>query len=357
MAEEQAAPPKTSSDKKMKTTKVKDAISNTKTITGGPQDKITFNPVMEEASKHAVFAFGRFQPVQVGHEKLIKTVETAAKEVGGQAHIIASHSEGTSKNPIPTEKKVGYLKKVAAPGTNVSSSSKEQPTLLHQLSNLHKSGVRHLTMVAGSDRVPEYTKLLHQYNGVTGRHGHYNFDSIKVVSAGQRDPDAEGTAGMSGTKMRELARSGDEQGFKKGLPKSLHPHAKEIMGHIQAIKEDVGVDIDDAFEFFLFSESVNDVNPDPKHREAVPRSGQDRKKMELVPRNDRDRKTDDRPYRLQSIVKKIIDETRKPVWEQPKPKDSGDGKMTPAEKAEAKKRAKAAGRPYPNLIDNMAAMK
>ncbi|NDE81711.1 MAG: hypothetical protein EB037_12500 [Actinobacteria bacterium] len=45
------------------------------------------------------------------------------------------------------------------------------------------------------------------------------------------------------------------------------------------------------------------------------------------------------------------------VWDKPSPNKPGTNKMTPDQRAEAKKRAKAAGRPYPNLVDNMAAMK
>lgn len=100
-----------------------------------------------------------------------------------------------------------------------------------------------------------------------------------------------------------------------------------------------------------FREAVNDENPNPKYREAVPRSGQDPKQKMLVPRSDGDRKDCDRPYRHQSIVKKIVDEAE--VWDKPSPKGKSD-KLTPSEKARAKARAKAAGRPYPNLIDNMA---
>lgn len=45
------------------------------------------------------------------------------------------------------------------------------------------------------------------------------------------------------------------------------------------------------------------------------------------------------------------------VWDQPNPNKNSSKKMSSAQKAEAKRRAKAAGRPYPNLVDNMAAMK
>jgi len=42
------------------------------------------------------------------------------------------------------------------------------------------------------------------------------------------------------------------------------------------------------------------------------------------------------------------------VWDKPRPKSLGDSKpLTPAKKAAAKKSARAAGRPYPNLVDNM----
>jgi hypothetical protein len=46
------------------------------------------------------------------------------------------------------------------------------------------------------------------------------------------------------------------------------------------------------------------------------------------------------------------------VWDKPRPKELGKPKkMSPAKKATAKASAKAAGRPYPNLIDNMKASK
>ena len=46
------------------------------------------------------------------------------------------------------------------------------------------------------------------------------------------------------------------------------------------------------------------------------------------------------------------------VWEKKRPKDLGaPKKLSPAKKASAKAAAKAAGRPYPNLIDNMRAAK
>ena len=73
-------------------------------------------------------------------------------------------------------------------------------------------------MVVGSDRVKEFNDLLKKYNGVKSRHGFYDFKTIKIKSAGERDPDAEGAMGMSASKMRKAAQNNDYNSFKKGLP-------------------------------------------------------------------------------------------------------------------------------------------
>ena len=90
------------------------------------------------------------------------------------------------------------------------------------------------SVVAGSDRVKEMHELLHKYNGVEGRHGHYNFKKIQVVSAGHRDPDAEGAEGMSATKMREHAKNNDFSSFRQGVPHHVSDtHAKELMHDVR----------------------------------------------------------------------------------------------------------------------------
>jgi predicted kinase len=91
-------------------------------------------------------------------------------------------------------------------------------------------------MVAGSDRVKEYHDLLHKYNGVRTKDGHipYHFKKISVVSAGHRDPDAEGAEGMSGTKMREHAKNNDFSSFRQGVPSHVADHhARELMKDVR----------------------------------------------------------------------------------------------------------------------------
>jgi hypothetical protein len=84
-------------------------------------------------------------------------------------------------------------------------------------------------MVVGSDRTHEMKAKLNQYNG-PHEGALYNFKHITVHSAGHRDPDAEGTSGMSGTKMREHAKNKDLKSFRGGVPSHVSDtHAKELM--------------------------------------------------------------------------------------------------------------------------------
>ena len=205
----------------------------------------TFKSFISEAvdDTRAVVSFGRHQPFTNGHKKVLDTVESEAEKRGAQAHFITSHSEGTGKNPVPVKTKIKLIKKVAKPTTKVYSSDKEHPRIIDQLSKLHAVGVRHITYVGGKGQVEPVTDLIKKYNGVAGKHGYYNFDTINSKSSGDRDPEAKGTEGVSGTKIRAMARAGDEEGIKKEIPKQLHPHVKEIIGHIQAIKEELEQDV------------------------------------------------------------------------------------------------------------------
>ena len=201
-------------------------------------------------------AFGRMNPITVGHEKLVNKVKDIADKVGGSAHIVVSHSQDPKKNPLTSTQKVKHAKR-AFPGVNVSASSPDAPNFLAQAAKLHKQGVTHLHMVGGQDRVGEFHKLLHKYNGVKGPHGSFNFKKIEVHSAGDRDPDAEGVEGMSASKMREHASKGNFKKFRSGVPSSMSDqHAKEMYDHVRKgmkIDEDIDFDFEE-----LLTEGVND---------------------------------------------------------------------------------------------------
>ena len=186
--------------------------------------------LQEATEKHGVLAYGRMNPPTKGHEQVINKVHEVAKAHNAVHKVVLSHSHDTNKNPLPADVKVKHAQH-AFPGTHIEAATKEHPTILHHASEMAKQGVKHLHVVAGSDRVEEYHKLLHKYNGIAGKHGHYKFKSITVHSSGERDPDAEGTAGVSGTKMREHAAAGRKNKFHAGLPSGMKHEHKEALYH------------------------------------------------------------------------------------------------------------------------------
>jgi len=217
-----------------------------------------FRDFLEEQKEvHHVMAFGRMSPPTTGHEVLVNKVKDVAKSVGGSHSVVLSHTQDKDKNPLSSANKLKHAKRFF-PDTNLSTSSKESPTFLSHAAELHKKGVTHLHMVAGSDRVAEYKKKLAQYNG-TGEGKLYNFKKITVHSAGHRDPDAEGTSGMSASKMRGHAASGNFKEFKKGIPAHVpEHHAKEMFSDVRKgmqVKEETELDV--LFEEILY-EGVHD---------------------------------------------------------------------------------------------------
>jgi len=172
----------------------------------------------------AVFTFGRFNPPTTGHEKLIKALDKN-KVAGSPMYVYPSHSQNPKKDPLPHGRKVAYMKKMFPKYAKTIIVSKAR-NVFDIAVELHNKGHRAIIMVVGSDRVKEFDRLLNTYNGVDGRHGYYGFDDIKVVSAGERDPDAEGVTGMSASKMREAAQKNEFEQFKLGLPKGFKDSAK-----------------------------------------------------------------------------------------------------------------------------------
>jgi hypothetical protein len=211
--------------------------------------------ILEAQEKHAVMAFGRMSPPTTGHAKLVDKVKEVAAEHNASHHVVLSHTQDSSKNPLSAKTKLKHAKRFF-PNTNLSTSDSEHPTFLHHAAKLHQQGVTHLHMVAGSDRVDEYKKKLAQYNG-KHKGALFNFKKITVHSAGERDPDAEGTEGMSASKMRGHAAKGNFKEFKKGIPSHVpEHHAKELMHDVRkgmGLKESV----DELFEELL-EEGVHD---------------------------------------------------------------------------------------------------
>jgi hypothetical protein len=196
-------------DKKLKAKK-DDALNN---------NVIVINPIVQEAlSNKIVVSFGRMNPPTTGHEKLVNKVREIARKQGAQAEIYLSHSQDPKKNPLSYDDKIMIAREAFGPIIQKLSIN----TIIDLMK--HLSGkYSEVTLVVGQDRVSEFESLLNKYN-----EKEYRFSNIDVVSAGERDPDAETVEGMSASKMREAARNGQFSEFKSGLPQKLQAHADDI---------------------------------------------------------------------------------------------------------------------------------
>ena len=170
--------------------------------------------INEARRKSIAFTFGRFNPPTSGHEKLIKKVASVRADT---FKIFLSRSNDPKKNPLSPRTKLTHMK-FMFPKYSRNIEINNTNMILDIASKLHKQGYTEIFMVVGSDRVREFETILNKYNDVRSRHGYYNFDNINVLSAGERDPDAEGVSGMSASKMRDAASKDDFSTFKKGLP-------------------------------------------------------------------------------------------------------------------------------------------
>lgn len=206
-------------DKKNKNTKKskedKEFVKNT----------VDLNPELKEQKKSTVvFGWGRMNPVTVGHEKLVNKIKSVAKSNSATPVLYLSHSQDPKKNPLSYNDKVALAKKAFGPMVQ-KSSAKTVIQVLSELSSKYDNAI----LVVGSDRVKEFDTLIQKYNGKD-----YNFSSISVVSAGDRDPDSDDISGMSASKMRTLAVSGKPEEFKKGLPRNLQSISDSVYDMVRA---------------------------------------------------------------------------------------------------------------------------
>ena len=169
---------------------------------------------MEGPADTLTVAFGRFNPPTVGHGKLLAAARKAA--TGGDLKIYPSRSQDPKKNPLDPDMKISFMKKMFPDYSDNIINDDEMRSIFDVLINASEEGYANVNIVVGSDRQSEFENLAQKYNGDL-----YDFELIRVISAGVRDADAEGVEGMSASKMRKAVVDGDFDAFRKGTPKEL----------------------------------------------------------------------------------------------------------------------------------------
>jgi hypothetical protein len=197
-----------------------------------PPPPIPVPPSVEKTKGTLTIAFGRFNPPTVGHQQLMDTVAGAAGEE--DFLIVPSRSQDKKKNPLDADTKIAYMQKMFPQYAGNIVNDPNTRTIFDVLKKAHNDGYANVRIVGGSDRVKEFDKLANNYNGSL-----YQFDGIEVVSAGERDPDAEGVEGMSASKLRLSAAEGDFLTFREGIPNTLN--RKEALELFYNIRNSMGI--------------------------------------------------------------------------------------------------------------------
>ena len=204
--------------KQMKTARADDKLA------GAPKQKPAPKPKAkavdaEEGGKSGggdtlTTAFGRFNPPTVGHEKLLKAAKKAAG--GGDLKIYPSRTQDPKKNPLDPDMKVSYMRKMFPDFEEQIINDPNMKSIFDVLTSASEEGYKNINIIVGADRQAEFDNLAQKYNGEL-----YDFDLIRVISAGVRDADAEGVEGMSASKMRKAVVGDDFKAFRKGTPKGI----------------------------------------------------------------------------------------------------------------------------------------
>ena len=213
--------------------------------------------LFEADGKIAVFASGRMNPPTIGHKKLVDKMAGYP----GDHFLFLSHTQKPKTDPLSFAEKVFFAQKSF--GSHVTVGNKDVKTIIQAMQHLQSQGYNEVIYVAGSDRVESFTKLLNTYNGKD-----YEFDSIDVISAGERDPDAEGAEGMSASKLKAAAREDDFETFKQGvagderLAQMMFNKVRAGMG-VNVVNDSVSEEDLDEYKLFKSTDNTSIKEQDP----------------------------------------------------------------------------------------------
>ena len=173
-------------------------------------------PPVPKTKGTLTIAFGRFNPPHAGHQQLMDTAAASAEADESDYMIVPSRSNDPKKNPLDADTKVAFMRGMFPQHSSRIQNDQNTRTIFDVLKKAHNDGYTNVRIVGGADRVKEFDKLANNYNGSL-----YQFDNVEVVSAGDRDPDADGVEGMSASRLRLAAAENDFKTFRSAMPEGM----------------------------------------------------------------------------------------------------------------------------------------
>lgn len=214
-----------------------------------------FSDFLVEEAREVYFTFGRMNPPTIGHGKLL---DVLSKKAGRNDYkVYLSQTGGKVKDPLQYTDKVKYARKMFPKHARNIILDKDVRTVFDILVKLYDQGYKSINMVVGSDRVREFDVLTKKYNGEKARHGFYVFERITVISAGERDPDAEGAEGMSASKQRSFASDNDFVSFAQGVSTSMgNADARKLFNDV---RKGMGLEVQREFKNHVELEPISET--------------------------------------------------------------------------------------------------
>ena len=218
----------------------------------------SFKSFLVEEQKTVYFVWGRMNPPTAGHEMLL---DFAKQKAGNNPlRIFLTQTNDGKRNPLDYKTKIKFARKGFPKYARQIVMNPKIKLMLEAITAMYDEGFKKLVIIAGEDRVREYDVLANKYNGKKSRHGFYNFESITVLNAGQRDPDAEGVEGVSGTKLREFAKFGDFTKFAQLMPKALSNAEAKVV--FNSVRQGLGLTAMKETTKHIQLQSVSDIRED-----------------------------------------------------------------------------------------------
>jgi len=158
--------------------------------------------------------YGRMNPFTKGHEAAVKYINS----LGLKPVVVVTHSQNAEKNPLTVNQKINIIRKsLKNNSVEVFATSLNEPKLHTILNKLKKRGNTNIQVFLGANRIKGLGKYV-KASGYTA-----------VQFGGTRSNTGNNLAGVSGTRARTAAVSGNTATFNKMMSNQLSPNTKRVL--------------------------------------------------------------------------------------------------------------------------------
>jgi nicotinamide mononucleotide adenylyltransferase len=205
--------------------KVKPAQGGVRPGIAAPKEQETAPEV--ETERSITIVLGRFNPPTIGHKRVLDKAKHVAS--GGELRVYPSRQQNNTTDPLNPPQKIKYMRKMFPEFKKKIVNNQSLTTIFEVLRNIYEDGFKKVNIIVGADRVSEFERLANKHNKEKGI---YQFQEIKVISAGNRDPDStDDVTNMSSAKLRKAAVADDFTDFRAGIPRTMPQKEVENLFH------------------------------------------------------------------------------------------------------------------------------